>query len=376
MWILAIDTSCDDTSAAVVHNDCVISNVISSQIKYHQKWGGVVPSIARRKHQELIDKIVDRALKLAGKEMQDMDLIAVTQGPGLAIALEVGIKKAKELATQYNKPIIPINHMEGHIYSTVARNRNGKNSGDIEFPALVILLSGNHTEFHLMRNHGDYELLGETLDDAIGECFDKVGRILDLGYPAGPVIENLAKSGDPYKYDLPIPMANSKDLNVSYSGLKTAAMKLAVENLGKTYNEYGKKFVNQLQKSTYDIKLVPKSIEEEKQIICDICATFQRVAFEQIFIKISKAIDLLRNQNINIKTILVGGGVSRNMYLRKELRRRFKKYKMLFPQSKKLCTDNAAMIGVAAFYKYEILNSTNYQINFDREPNQKIYKIK
>lgn len=376
MWILAIDTSCDDTSAAVVHNDCVISNVISSQIKYHQKWGGVVPSIARRKHQELIDKIVDRALKLAGKEMQDMDLIAVTQGPGLAIALEVGIKKAKELATQYNKPIIPINHMEGHIYSTVARNRNGKNSGDIEFPALVILLSGNHTEFHLMRNHGDYELLGETLDDAIGECFDKVGRILDLGYPAGPVIENLAKSGDPYKYDLPIPMANSKDLNVSYSGLKTAAMKLAVENLGKTYNEYGKKFVNQLQKSTYDIKLVPKSIEEEKQIICDICATFQRVAFEQIFIKISKAIDLLRNQNINIKTILVGGGVSRNMYLRKELRRRLKKYKMLFPQSKKLCTDNAAMIGVAAFYKYEILNSTNYQINFDREPNQKIYKIK
>ncbi len=372
MWILAIDTSCDDTSAAVLHNDCVISNVISSQIKYHAKWGGVVPSIAKRKHQKLIDKIIERALKIAGKKIEDIELIAVTQGPGLAIALEVGIKKAKELAIEYKKPLIPINHMEGHIYSTVARNRKGNNSGNIEFPALVILLSGNHTEFHLMRDHGDYVLLGETLDDAIGECFDKVGRILDLGYPAGPVIENLAKLGDPYKCDLPIPMVNSKDLNVSYSGLKTAAMKLAIEHLGKTYNEYGDKFLNQLQKSTYDIKPVPKSTEEEKQIICDICATFQRVAFEQVFIKMSKAIDVLQKENINIKTILVGGGVSRNMYLRKELRKRFKKYKILFPQSKKLCTDNAAMIGVVGYYKHKNSGRENYPLDFDREPNYRL----
>lgn len=186
MKILAIDTSCDETSAAVCEDDKVLSNIVSSQVDLHAKWRGVVPIIAKRAHQERIDPVINLALKRAKTRIEDIDVFGVTVGPGLAIALEVGLKKAKELSTKYQKPLVLVNHMEGHIYSNFARNSKGNffnNFKEVKFPILSLLVSGGHTEIVLMKYHDNYELLGQTLDDAVGEAFDKVARPLMLGYP-------------------------------------------------------------------------------------------------------------------------------------------------------------------------------------------------
>ena len=193
MLILAVDTSCDDTSASVVSRDRILSNVVSSQIRYHQEWGGVVPSLAKRLHTEMIDRVLSISLRRAKVALEDIDYFAVTRGPGLAIALEVGIKVMKNLALENGKPVVCVNHLEGHIYSAFAKNANGKPEVSFDFPMLALLISGGHTELILFKDHGKYEILGRTLDDAVGECFDKVGRILNLGYPGGPVIEKIAR---------------------------------------------------------------------------------------------------------------------------------------------------------------------------------------
>jgi N6-L-threonylcarbamoyladenine synthase len=327
MKILAIDTSCDETSVAITNNDNIISNKISSQIEFHKKWGGVVPSIARSMHEQNIDFVVKEALKHAKLELKDIDVFAVTRGPGLAIALEVGIKKIKEFVNEYKKPVIAINHMEGHIYSALSHNAKGNPKIEYTFPLIAILVSGGHSEIVLMKDHGSYEILGKTLDDAVGEAYDKVARMLELGYPGGPMIENLAKDGDETRFPLPIPMTKTRNTELSYSGLKTAVLYLT----RKVFTE--------------DLKE-----KEKKQIICDIAASFQKSAIDSLVLKTKIVLENIENTH-KIKDIILAGGVSANLALRKRVRKEFgKNLRIHFPTDKKLFGDNAGMIAVAAYH--------------------------
>jgi N6-L-threonylcarbamoyladenine synthase len=344
MKILAIDTSCDETSVAITESDCILANVLSSQIQTHQEWGGVVPSLAKRKHQELIDLVINTALKRAKLTFEDIDVFAVTKGPGLAIALEVGIEKTKELATKYKKPVVAVNHMEGHLYSTLAKNAKGNPKISYKFPLLGLLISGGHTELVLMRDHGQYEIMGQTLDDALGEAYDKVGRMLNMGYPAGPVLEKIAENGDKNKYILPVPMKHSKDANMSYSGLKTASVKLINDEL-KISSEALK---------TKDYKMSSGKLDSKtaRIIVQDISASFQKAAVEQVLLKTDFTLNNLL-KDLEIKDLIIGGGVAQNKYLRKEFRKKFgKNLRIHYPKSKKLYTDNAGMIAVAAYFNF------------------------
>lgn len=367
--ILAIDTSCDETSVAISQSDCILANQLSSQIQAHKEWGGVVPSLARRKHEELIDLVISRALKYSRKALEDIDYFAVTLGPGLAIALEVGIAKAIELAQKYNKPIVAINHMEGHIYSSLARNSKGNPKHEYNFPLIAVLISGGHTEVVLMRNHGDYEIIGETLDDAIGECFDKVGRMLNLGYPAGPVVEKIAEKGNARRFSLPLPLANSNNPGFSYSGLKTASMKL-ITDLLPPLNEYGEKFARRQQGyNSIALKI------ERKEIIANICASFQDAAVAHL---VDRLDFILKNKlnDLKIRDMIFAGGVSQNKYLKKILRRKYgKSCHLHFPVNKRLFTDNAGMIAVAAHFNILRNNYTKDYSLLDRKPGWRIGSI-
>jgi N6-L-threonylcarbamoyladenine synthase len=380
MKILAIDTSCDETSVAVVESDHILANKLSSQISSHKEWGGVVPSLAKRKHEELIDLVINKALKQAKVSLDDIDIFAVTKGPGLAIALEVGIRKAKELSLKYKRPLIAINHMEGHIYSTLSKNSKGRPQTDYKFPLLALLVSGGHTEFVLMKDHGSYEIIGQTLDDAIGECFDKVGRMLDLGYPAGPVVEKLAENGDENTYILPVPMLYSKDLNMSYSGLKTAAMKLVNEEINSPLNIYAEKFNSAIQNAKFKSqKAKNQNIQKlnQKQVIADICASFQKAAVEQVILKTDLAIKRINAiYGYKIDDLIIGGGVAQNKYLKKRFKKQFGTgLRIHYPTGKKLYTDNAGMIGVAAYHNALNKRYVNNIETLDREPNWRIDKI-
>lgn len=335
-----------------------MSNVISSQIDIHKKYGGVFPALAKRAHQERIDFVVNEALRRAQKNLEysnssptshlslltyhlPISAIAVTQGPGLAIALEVGIKKAKLLSTDYGLPLIAVNHLEGHIYSCLAQNRVGKPEKEIKFPALCLVVSGGHTEIVLMKDHGDYKILGETLDDACGEALDKAAKILHLGYPGGPIIEVLAEKGNSNIYSFHPPLREKSNLNFSYSGLKTQLLylvqKMSEEELGKN--------------------LYP------------LAASFQAACFEQIVRKASQAIKIHQP-----KVLLCGGGVVANKYLRKLLRRVAKENNLgiFFPPHKHLIGDNAAMIGVAAWYKFQRKEFAENIESLDRNPRLKL----
>jgi len=288
MKILAIETSCDETAAAVTNKRRVIANVIFSQIDIHKKYGGVYPSLARREHERKIDPVISQALKNARLKINEIDALAVTFGPGLVIALEIGIKKAKELAQKYNKPIIPVDHIEGHIYSVFAQNRNGNPKRKIDFPFLSLVVSGGHTSLILVRDHLKYQILGQTLDDACGEALDKAAKIMGISYPGGPVIERLARKGDPNLLDLPIPMEGRKDLNFSYSGLKTA-------------------FKTRLEKMT--TSQINKNLHH-------LSASFQEAAFKQIVSKLDQALERTK-----MRLLVVGGGVSVNQRLKEMIRK-------------------------------------------------------
>jgi len=325
MNILSIDTSCDETSVAVTDGRMVLSNAIYSQVLLHKKWGGVVPSIAKRAHEERIDYVIGEALRKwgKGKTVADTDAIAVTQGPGLAIALEVGMRKAKELSATYGKRIIPVNHLEGHIYSCFVQNGRGNPVRPIEFPYLSLIVSGGHTELVVMRGHVQYEVIGETIDDAAGEALDKAAKMLGLGYPGGAAIERLANGvGNTDKYRFPRPMAKSDDLRFSFSGLKTALY--------------------------YFLKKMDP--EDIARCIGDIASSFQEAVFSSILIKTERAVKETR-----ISRLAVGGGVAANRDLRKRMRRlvSMKGGSVVFPPYPYLTGDNAAMIGVAAHYKAE-----------------------
>ena len=338
--ILSIDTSCDDTSIAVTNNDLILSNVISSQVEFHKEYGGVVPNLAKRMHQQLIDPTIAEALEKAKISFEKVNAIAVTIGPGLAPALEVGIVKAKELAKRFKKPLIGVNHMEGHLLSSFVRNSKGIgpfSKMKPRFPILGLLVSGGHTQLVLMMDFGKYQLLGETLDDAAGEAFDKVARMLDLGYPGGPIISELAKKGKP-KYELPVPMIGSKDLNFSFSGLKTACL--------------------------YKLRELPKPWKE--QFYCDFAASFEKATIEALMIKLKKAIMIYQP-----KQIVLGGGVINNLKLRKEARKVARKFNLevFIPYDKKFFTDNAAMIGVCAWHQAQRKDFFKKIDLLDRKPN-------
>ncbi len=352
--ILAIDTSLDETSVAVTRNEWVLSNVISSQVDLHRKWGGVVPTIAKRAHEENIDQAVQESLLRARTKLSQLDFIAVTQGPGQPIALEVGIKKAKELSERIGKPLIPINHMEGHLLSCLAKNSKGKQGINFSpklFPALGLLVSGGHTEIILVNEIGSYQKVGQTVDDAAGEAFDKFGRMVGLGYPSGEVIEQFAKQGDRLKYDFPRPMSNSGDLNYSFSGLKTAALYLTRELQGKKL--YGEK--NRMEE-----------INLSKRQIVDLCASYQYAVIDSLMIKLNKAL-----KQYSVKSVFCGGGVMANVSLRRAISHVCRESSVIpcFPYNKKMYTDNAAMIGVTAYFQIANSNDTLNLTNFDREPN-------
>jgi N6-L-threonylcarbamoyladenine synthase len=342
MKILSIDTSCDDTSAAVTEDTKVICNIIWSQASQHASFGGVMPSLAQRLHKERIDWVINKALGNKYKDLKGIDAIAITQGPGLAIALEVGISKAKELSVKYNKPLIPVNHIEGHLLSSLATpSINIKPA--INFPAFGLVVSGGNTQLIYIKKIGKYKVLAQTVDDALGEALDKAARLLGLGYPGGSILEKFAREGDPKTYSLPIPLKDDKVKNrFSYSGLKTAMF-----------------------------RLVEKEKPLTKQKIYDLAASFQNAALEHIIRIIKYQIDNLP-QPIP-KVFLLGGGVANNNLLRTKLRRLLRSHKISFytPYSKKICGDNAAMIGITAFLK--IACQKNRDVNIiDRSPKLEI----
>src|SRR3989344_1832693 len=317
MKILAIDTSCDETAAAVTDGTKVLSNIIWSQASLHAKFGGIYPSLAKRQHEERIDFVIEKALKSAFPKITNhqslitnhITAIAVTIGPGLAIALEVGIKKAKELAKKYNKPLIAVNHVEGHTLSVLARSRNSKfQITNYKFPALAFVASGGTTQLILVKEIGKYEIIAETHDDALGEALDKAARMLGLGYPGGAILEKFAKEGNPNSYSLPIPLKGQENRMIfSYSGLKTAFYKL-------------------VEQTTKDKGL-------SKEVIQDLAASYQNVAYEHIIRVISY---FIHNSSFKIHEFWFSGGVSANIELRKKLRKICKENKIILrtPYSK------------------------------------------
>jgi len=325
MKILAIDTSCDDTSIALIKAEKthfkILSNVISSQVKIHKKWGGVVPTLAKREHQKNLPLVFKKTLSKA--KNSKIDLIAVTIGPGLEPCLWMGVNFAKDLAKELNLKIIPINHIEAHILANWLRSI-GEKFKNI-FPAICLVVSGGHTQLILIREVGKYKILGETRDDAAGECFDKVARILGLGYPGGPIISKLAKkinNGSRTSIILPRPMMYQKNYDFSFSGLKTAVL--------------------------YDFKNRSSKIRKSKKYIKEMCSETQQAIIDVLIKKTIRAA-----REFRAKAVILGGGVAANKELRKQFREIIKKNfpntKYLIP-SPKFCTDNAAMIGVTAYF--------------------------
>jgi len=346
-YILGIDTSCDETSAAITCDTKVLSNVISSQVELHNKFGGVVPMIAKREHQARIEPVIEEAFKRAsinvGKNItwNDIDAVAVTYGPGLAIALEVGLLKAKELAKKYDKKFIAVNHMEGHLWSAVAQNSSGNIGLDwrtIKFPVLGLLVSGGHTELALVKDFGEYQIIGETLDDAVGEAYDKVARMLGLGYPGGAVLTEFAKKGKYDSYKLPVPLQNQDTLNMSYSGLKTAVYYL-VKDLEQDHEKLS------------------------KQEIYDIAASFEASAIKALTIKLELSI-----KKYKVKSLFVGGGVTASVKVRNEIRKTCRKFGVIchFPSLKNIHMDNGAMIAVAGYFR--AIKGKSDKLTIDRNP--------
>lgn len=338
--ILAIDTSCDDTAVAVLKNDMVLSNIVSSQTDIHKNWGGVVPNLAKRAHQENIHPCIELALKRAQMKMDDLDAIAVTYGPGLAPSLEVGVDAAKNLAIEHNKPLIGVNHMEGHVLSPLLKNSKGNFYAQvpaIKYPIIAMSISGGHTEIVHIKEQGHYTIVGQTLDDAVGEAFDKVARMLELGYPGGPIIEEIASDGDCTSIPLPRPMSQNKGFDFSYSGLKTACL--------------------------YKLR----DLKKEKplaEFLPDFCASFQEAAIDALLIKLKKSCKKIRP-----KLVLIAGGVSANNRLRYKFRNAMNKLNIpiIFPH-KKFCMDNAAMIGIVAYHKYLREEFIKDKHKLDRDP--------
>lgn len=308
MTILAIETSCDETSVAIIKNNQILSNIISSQINLHRKYGGVVPELAARAHSENISYVLSSALKDAKIELGEIDYVAYTSTPGLVSCLHVGKVVADTIATYLAKPLIACNHLSGHIYASLIDNQ-------WDFPVLGLLVSGGHTQLVCLKEHLDFEVLGQTLDDAVGECYDKIARMLGLPYPGGPEIDKLAKTGQD-TYQLPLPK-NDKTLDFSFSGLKSAAAKVIQQ-------------------------------EKEKLNIANFSCSLQKTIVKILINKLTLAIDKYQP-----KTVVLAGGVSANSELRAtflHLKEKYQAVNFIVPKLE-YCTDNAAMIGILASYQ-------------------------
>ena len=323
---LAIETSCDETSCAVLKGGRkVLSNIISSQIEIHRKFGGVVPEVASRKHIESINLIIQQALDEAKITFDDIDLIGVTRGPGLVGALLVGISSAKAIAYALNKPIIGVNHIEGHVCANFIDHK------ELEPPFTSLIVSGGHTYLAQARDYTEYELVGRTRDDAAGEAFDKVARSLGLSYPGGPLIDKLSKEGNPNAIDFPRVYLEPNSYDFSFSGLKTAVLN----------------YLNQTKQKGQEI------------VVKDVAASFQQAVIEVL---VEKAIRLAKERRSS--KIVMAGGVAANEGLRNMMEQRGKEenIKILYP-SRVLCTDNAAMIGSAAYFNYIKGQVSDYHLN-------------
>ena len=322
VYILAIESSCDETSMAIVKNGCeVVSLSVTTQMDTHAKYGGV-PEIASRMHTEAITLVLEDCLEKAQMKIEDMDAVAVTYAPGLTGSLMVGVEAAKIISLMYHKPLIAVNHLIGHIYANNLENK-------MEYPLLALIVSGGHTELLIMEDDYQFKKLGETMDDAIGEAYDKVARVVGLPYPGGPNIERLAKEGE-HTYQLPKPVMDDT-YQFSYSGLKSAVINL-VHNEAQRGNE--------IRKS-------------------DLARTFQDIAVDELVRKVELAL-----KNTNIKRLVIAGGVSANQYLKSEMEKLCSKYnaKLMIPRLL-YCTDNAAMIGAAAYPKYLKKEFSDYSLN-------------
>lgn len=335
MNVLGIESSCDETAVAVVADGRrVLSNIVASQVDIHAAFGGVVPEVASRQHLLWIVPVMDQALKEAGAGWRDIDAVAVTKGPGLAGSLLVGVNGAKAVAFARGLPLVGINHIEGHIYA------NWLIGKEPSFPLLCLIVSGGHSDLILMTDHGEYRLLGKTRDDAAGEAFDKVARILGLGYPGGPAIQKAAELGEPSKVRLPRAWLSSS-YDFSFSGLKTAVLRL-VEKLhgeGKELRE-----------------CVPSDRSNNTLSVCDVAAGFEDAVVDVLVEKTRRAA-----AEFGVKMVLLAGGVASNAQLRRSMSEALG-LAVQFPPPK-LCTDNAAMIASCGYFKFEAGHRDSFDLD-------------
>lgn len=333
IWILAIESSCDETAAAVVKNGrTVLSNVISSQIDLHALYGGVVPEIASRKHTERINQVIEEALKEADRTLEQMDAIAVTYGPGLVGALLVGVAEAKAISFATGLPLIGVHHIEGHISANYIEQK------ELEPPFLCLVVSGGHTHLVMVKDYGEYEIIGKTHDDAAGEAYDKVARAIGLGYPGGPKIDRLSKEGNPQAIAFPRAHVEGCPYDFSFSGLKSAVLN----------------YLNQAEMKGEEINRA------------DVAASFQ-AAVVAVLVEHT----LLAASEYNVTKIAMAGGVASNSALRAEMQAACKKAGLtLYCPSPIFCTDNAAMIGAAAYYEYK--RGVHHGLDLNAVPNLKL----
>lgn len=331
--ILAIESSCDETAASVVKNGrTVLSNVINSQIDIHTMYGGVVPEIASRKHIENINKVIELALKDANVTLDDITAIGVTYGPGLVGALLVGVAEAKAIAFATGKPLVGVHHIEGHISANYIEN------ADLKPPFVALVVSGGHTHLVNVKDYGEYEIIGRTRDDAAGEAFDKVARAVGLGYPGGPKVDKLAKEGNPDAIKFPRAHVDDAPYDFSFSGIKSAVLN----------------YINSCE------------MKEEEFNKADLVASFQKAVVDAL---VSRAIKLTKETGVG--KLAIAGGVASNSALRKALQDECKKNGIQFySPSPILCTDNAAMIGAAAYYDY--MNGVRHGYDLNAVPNLKL----
>ena len=326
--ILGIESSCDETAASIITEDDhgmpkILSNIISSQVDVHKEFGGVVPELAARSHLEKIDLIVKKAISKSGISIKEIDAVASTAGPGLIVCLSVGLGFGKAFASSLNKPFIAVNHLEGHALSP-------KLNSNLDYPYLLLLISGGHSQYLNVENLGKYKRLGTTVDDALGEAFDKTAKLLGIEFPGGPQIEILAEKGDPKKYDLPKPIFNKGGCNLSFAGLKTAVLKIS------------------------------KSFKTDQEKY-DLAASFQNTILEILYKKTKIAFNKFEKENsVKNKIFVIAGGVAANKKIRAMMINlcKDKNYECIFPTID-LCGDNAAMIAMVGLEKYKLNQFNN-----------------
>lgn len=344
MKILGIESSCDETAAAIVEDGAkILSNVVVSQIDIHAEYGGVIPEIAARSHIEAINPVLHKALADANLTLDEIDAIAVTHTPGLVGSLLAGTLAARTLAVLHNKPFYPTHHLKSHIYA------NWLSGHTPEFPLLAAVISGGHTQIIYMERHDHFEIIGTTRDDAIGECFDKVAKILGLPYPGGPSIATAAANGDPDKYHLPIPKVDGLDF--SFSGLKTAVLRAVQKELGLPITTPSHELQNYLS----------------EQQINDFAASFQKTAVDILIKKLQTAAD-----DRPVKSILLAGGVSANQLLRQELEQNFAKTHQVYFPEPKFSTDNGAMVASGAYFSIQSGEQATDPYQLDISPRSQI----